>query len=81
MADDSHPLPLLPWPVGIRAATVLEAESATHLLRLVRDPKIGRHLLARIGDRKALVDRGGEAALAAAIRTGGHRVKVTRCEP
>jgi len=81
VADDSHPLPLLPSPIGIRAATVLEADSAAHLLRLVRDPKIARHLLARIGDRKALVDRGAEAALATALRTGGHRVKVVRGEP
>lgn len=65
----------------MRAVAVLEAESATHLLRMVSDPKIGRHLLARIGDHKALVDRGAEAALAAALRAGGHRVKLTRGQP
>lgn len=78
MAEDTHPLPVLPTPIVLADATLLEVDSPAHLLRLARDPKIGRHLLARIGDRMALVDRDAERALVAALRAGGHAVKLAK---
>jgi hypothetical protein len=79
--EDDHPLPRLRAPLTIADAMVLEADSPAHLLRLARDPKIGRYLLARVDDSSALVDVGAERALASALRAAGVPVKVLRIEP
>jgi glyoxylase-like metal-dependent hydrolase (beta-lactamase superfamily II) len=81
MDDDAHPLPRLRTPTAIAEAMLLETDSAAHLLRLARDPKIGRYLLARVGDRAALVDPGTERALADALRASGQPAKVVKAGP
>lgn len=81
MSEADHPLPKLAGRISWPAAMVLEADSPAHLLRLARDPKIGRYLLVRLDDRTALVDNDGERALVAALKSGGHTVKVSKAAP
>lgn len=78
MADDAHPLPLLRSPAVLREATVLEVDAPAQLVRIARDPTIGRYLLARLSDTVALVDPGSEEALVEALRASGHTPKTAK---
>lgn len=81
MSEADHPLPKLSGRIAWPDATLLEAHSPAHLLRLARDPKIGRYLLLRIDERTALVDTNCERALVSALKSGGHTVKVSKGAP
>jgi hypothetical protein len=59
-------------------AAVLESADPAQLLELAANPKIGRHLLARLSDTVALVDPGREEELAAALLAAGHTPKRSR---
>lgn len=75
MADDAHPLPPLRSPAVLSDVTVLEVDAPAQLVRLARDPSVGRYLLARLSDTVALVDPGCEGALVDALRAAGHTPK------
>lgn len=81
MSAADHPLPKLTGRISWPGAMLLEADSPAHLLRLARDPKIGRYLLVRLDERTALVDNGCERALVSALKSGGHTVKVSKGAP
>ncbi len=78
MKSARHPLDeLLPLLEAERAAVlaradVLEVEDLAALVALARDPRIGKHLLARLSDTVALVDPGARDDLVAALRAAGH---------
>lgn len=76
--EDFDRLPRLSGPIALADATLLEASSPEHLARLARDPRIGRHLLARLDDRTALVCPDAVRALVTALREGGHGVRLTQ---
>lgn len=58
-------------------AAVLEAADPAQLVELAANPKIGRHLLARLSDTIALIDPGREEELASALLAAGHTPKRT----
>ena len=79
-----HPLdPFLPLldperPAVLTNAALLEVEDLAQLLELSRDPRIGRHLLARLSDTVALVDPGAEEKLIEAMRAAGHTPRTVK---
>ncbi len=88
MTTRAHPLdPFLPLlepdgPALLSNAALLEVQELTQLLELCRDPRVGRHLLARLSDTVALVDPGSEELLIKALRAAGHTPRtVTGVEP
>ena len=74
----AHPLdPFLPLlepdgPAVLSNAVLLEVQELAQLLDLCRDPRVGRHLLARLSDTVALVDPGSEQLLIKPLRAAGH---------
>lgn len=84
MKVPSHPLdPFLPLlesegPAVLTNAALLEVQDLAQLLELSRDPRIGRHLLARLSDTVALVDPGAEELLVKALRVAGHTPRTVK---
>ncbi|MBI2920759.1 MAG: hypothetical protein HYY18_06700 [Planctomycetes bacterium] len=84
MVDSAHPLdPFLPLlqaarPAILSNATLLEVQDLAQMLELSRDPRIGRHLLARLSDTVAIVDPGAEELLVKALRTAGHTPRTVK---
>lgn len=84
MTAPKHPLdPFLPLlepeaSVVFTDAEVLEVQDMSQLLELARDPKTGRHLLARLSDTVALIDPGTSADLIKALRAAGHTPRTTK---
>ncbi len=84
MTTAKHPLDLLlplldpDGPAVLVDAAFLEVESLAQLVELSRDPRIGRHLLARLSDTVALIDPGAEEELVKALRAAGHTPRTAR---
>ena len=84
MTAPMHPLdPFLPLlepegPAVLANATLLEVQDVAQLLELSRDPRVGRHLLARLSDTVALVDPGAEELLIKALRAAGHTPRTVK---
>jgi len=84
MTVAKHPLdrflPLLEpdQPAVLADAAILEVQDLAQLLELGRDPKIGRHLLARLSDTVALIDPGAEEELIKALRAAGHTPRTAK---
>ncbi len=79
-----HPLdrilpPLEPdQPAVLAHAALLEVQDLAQLVEISRDPKIGRHLLARLSDTVALIDPGAEEELVKALRAAGHTPRTAK---
>ena len=75
-----HLLPLLEpdGPGLIADAVLLEVQDLAQLVELSRDPRIGRHLVARLSDTVALVDPGAEEDLVKALRAAGHTPRTAK---
>ena len=84
MTVAKHPLdPILPLlepdqPAVLTNAAILEVQGLAQLLELSRDPKIGRHLLARLSDTVALIDPGAEEELIKALRAAGQTPRTAK---
>jgi hypothetical protein len=78
MTVAKHPLdrvlPLIEpdQPAILANAAILEVQDLARLVEISRDPKIGRHLLARLSDTVALIDPGAEEDLIKALKAAGH---------
>ena len=62
----------------ISDAALLEVQDLAQLLELCRDPRVGRHLLARLSDTVALVDPGADDLLVKALRAAGHTPRTVK---
>jgi hypothetical protein len=84
MTDSTNPLdPFLPLlepqgPAVILDAALLEVQDLAQLLELCRDPRVGRHLLARLSDTVALIDPGADELLLKALRAAGHTPRTVK---
>jgi hypothetical protein len=65
-------------PAVLTNAALLEVQDLAQLLELSRDPRVGRHLLARLSDTVALVDPGAEELLIKALRATGHTPRTVK---
>ena len=84
MTAAKHPLdrilPLLEpdRPAVLANAAIIEVQDLAQLIEISRDPKIGRHLLARLSDTVALIDPGAEEELIKALRAAGHTPRTAK---
>ncbi|MBE3065529.1 MAG: hypothetical protein IMZ69_11000 [Spirochaetes bacterium] len=59
-------------------AALLEVQDLAQLIELCHDPRVGRHLLARLSDTVALVDPGSDDLLVKALRAAGHTPRTVK---